>query len=321
MSKKNVTISSIIVYKAYSLLGHACRILFSLFSAKKLRPEKEVSDINLLFFSGQKGAKMLKAVILSVHQTWEKVPHITIITDGTPVAIIEKQLAFWPYPYTLKTWEDAAAFHQDKGRHSLIEWSRINVFAKKLLSILAEAEARPTLYCDTDILWFAEPRLPEPQLTESGSPASHSPETTTGFTMRMSRDNTHCYHMPLIRYLNRHDMLEKPAWNAGLIYLSGSPYDHYKDFGQLMDFVKIFNEGHSEQLTFALMADRLGDSWTLDEVIINTRDLHWPLIPRYYFSGSQFARHHVLTKNSWFWRDALYILLFKGKTRRQPAAR
>jgi hypothetical protein len=306
MAKKSVTITKIFVYKFYSLLGHACRMLFSAFSAKKIIPEKETSDLNLLLFCGQKGAKMLKAVILSVHNTWEKVPFITIISDGTPVAYLEDQLTFWPYPFKVKSWEESAAFHLERDRRSLVEWSRINVYARKLLGILAEAEVRPTLYCDTDILWFAEPRLPLP---------------ADGFTMRISRDNVHCYHLPLLRWLDRQDLLDKPAMNAGLIYLSGSPYDHYKGFDQLMDFVKIFNEGPSEQATFALMADQLGDTWTLDEVIVDTNDLHWPLIPRYLFSGDQFARHHVLTKNSWFWRDALYILLFKRKTRRQTAAR
>lgn len=306
MSDTNITITKIIVYKFYSLLGHSCRILFSAFSAKKLVPEKEVSDLNLLLFTGLKGGKMLKAVLISIYNTWEKIPLLTVVTDGTPTKIIEEHLKFWPYPYKVKTWEESAAFHLDRGRKSLVDWCRINVFARKLLAILAEAEQHPTLYCDTDVLWFAEPPLPV---------------SANGIAMRMSQDNKHYYHMPVIRYFNRQDMLDKPPLNAGLIYLSGSPYDHYKNFAELIDFVKIFHKGISEQLVFALMADQLGDSWTPDQVIVNTRDLHWPLLPSYLFSGRQFARHHVLTKHSWFWRDALYILLFKRKKRRRTAAR
>ncbi|MHA4809790.1 hypothetical protein ACX0G9_16875 [Flavitalea flava] len=302
MSKKNVTISKIILYKGYGLLGRTFRMLFSAFFPKKLNPEKEVSDLNLLLFTGQKGAKMLKAALFSIYNSWEKVPMLTIVTDGTPIAIIQDQMGFWPYPYKVKTWEESAAFHQEKGRKSLIEFSQNSAYARKLLVVLAEAEMHPVLYCDTDILWFGEPRLPV---------------RTNGFTMRISMDNEHCYHMPILRYLDRLNLLDKPPINSGIIYLSGSPYDHYKDFDQLMDMVKIFHEGFAEQTTFALMADRLGDTWTLDEVIISTRDLYWPLIPAYLSSGKQFARHHVMTKHSWFWRDALYLLLFKGKTRRQ----
>jgi hypothetical protein len=298
MAKKNITISYIIVYKFYSLLGHICRILFSVFSPKKIIPKKGVSNIHLLLFSGQKGTQMIKPVLMSVYNTWEKIPFITIVTDGMPVENVERVMKFWPYPYKVKSWEESAAFHLERDRHSLVAWARINIFSRKLLAILAEAELRPTLYCDTDVLWFAEPRLPA---------------VNNGFTMRISQDNIHTYYMPLLRWLNRHDMLDKPALNAGLIFLSGTPYDNYKNFGQLIDIAQFFNEGSAEQLVFALIADQLGDTWTPEEIIVNIRDLHWPLIPSYFFSGNHFARHHVLTKNSWFWRDALYILLFKKK--------
>jgi len=84
--------------------------------------------------------------------------------------------------------------------------------------------------------------------------------------------------------------------------------------------MRIFNEPFSEQTTFALLADRFGDTWTLEEIILTTKDVHWPLLPRYLFSGTQFARHHVATKHSWFWRDALFILFLKNKSRRRSAA-
>ena len=85
-----------------------------------------------------------------------------------------------------------------------------------------------------------------------------------------------------------------------------------------MQFMRIFNEGPAEQMTFAMMADRLGDTWTPEEIILSTKDVYWPLLPRYLFSGTQMARHHVATKHNWFWRDALFIL-FERKTRRRTA--
>jgi len=69
-----------------------------------------------------------------------------------------------------------------------------------------------------------------------------------------------------------------------------------------------------------MIADKLGDRWTLDEILLTTGDVHWPIIPKYLFSGNHFARHHVVTKHSWFWRDALYILLFKKPHARRRAA-
>lgn len=301
-----ITITSIVVRRFYNLLGHSCRLAFTFAFPRKLSADKPLSDTDLLLFSGHKGARMMKAVLLSIYYNWNKIPRLTLVSDGTSLNILRDALRFWPYPYEIKSWEDCAAWHRSKGRRAIIDFAHVNPYARKLLSLLSEAEQRPIVYCDTDVLWFAEPRLP-------------SPAPTNGCIMRISRDNTHCYHPPALRYLNREDLMEKPAINCGVVYLSGSVYDHYPEFEALMQFMRIFNEPFSEQTTFALLADRLGDTWSPDEIILTTKDLHWPLIPRYLFSGAQSARHHVATKHSWFWRDALFILLRKNKTRRHAS--
>ncbi len=138
--------------------------------------------------------------------------------------------------------------------------------------------------------------------------------------MRISTDNIHCYLLPAIRWLHRFDLFEKPAMNAGVIYLSGSVYAHYSGFDELIQFMKIFDDGRAEQQTFALLADRLGDTWSLEEILVDTTDKHWPLMPNYLFSEKHFARHHVVTKHSWFWRDALFLILLKRKKQPRSAA-
>ena len=70
-----------------------------------------------------------------------------------------------------------------------------------------------------------------------------------------------------------------------MVYLSGSVYEHYPNFEEIMQFMKIFNEPFAEQMTFALLDDRLGDTWSLEEIYISiTDDIHWPLHPRDIFS-------------------------------------
>lgn len=301
-----VTITSIVVKKFYNLLGHSCRFAFTLAFPKRLPADRPLADTDLLLFSGYRGAKMMKAVLLSMYYSWDKIPRLTLVSDGTPREVLDAALQFWPYPYEIKSWEDCAAWHRGKGRQSIIDFANVNPYARKLLSVLAEAEQRPVFYCDTDVLWFGEPSLPSP--------------ATARCIMRISRDNMHCYHPPAIRFLHREDLMEKPAINCGVVYLSGSVYDHYPDFEELMQFMRIFNEPFSEQTTFALLADQLGDTWSLDEIILTTKDIHWPLIPRYLFSGIAIARHHVATKHSWFWRDALFIVFLKHKIRRRRTA-
>jgi hypothetical protein len=303
----SITITSLIADKFYALLGHGCRLVFSALAPKRLSANRQMSDTNLVLFSGRRGAKMMTAVLLSIYRNWEKIPHLTVVSDGTPLPVLEAALRFWPFPYELKSWEDNAAWHLARGRQSLVDFARINPYARKLLVVLAEAELKPVFYCDTDVLWFDEPRLPVP------APAP-------GFTMRISHDNQHSYHLPALRWLNRGDLLEKPALNCGVVYLSGSVYEHYPGFEELIQFMKIFNEPFAEQTTFALLADRLGDTWTPEEIIATIDDIRWPLLPRYLFSGNQLARHHVATKKSWFWRDALFIALSKNKKQHRAAA-
>ncbi|HLI92650.1 MAG TPA: hypothetical protein VKU83_03545, partial [Puia sp.] len=258
-----VTIGKILSYKFYSLLGRCCRLAFNLSLPRRLAPDKPLGETDLLLFSGRKGARMMKATLLSIYYNWDRVPRLTIVSDGSPKEVFEAALRFWPYPYEIKSWEDCASWHRQRGRKAIIDFAHVNPYARKLLSLLAEAERRPVFYCDTDVLWFAEPRLPS-----SRSPASRSdvgPGGRGGATarlpdaeaegapkggpcvMRISRDHEHCYHLPAIRYLNREDLLAKPAINCGVVYLSGSVYDNYPGFESLMEFMRIFSEPFSEQ--------------------------------------------------------------------------
>ncbi len=298
-----VTFGQLIVAKTYNLLGHGLRKFFTLAAPKRLPADREVGGTDLVLFSGYRGAKMMKALLISVYYRWDKIPHVTIVSDGTPNEVLHKAMDFWPFLYEVKQWEDCAEFLLAKGHKAIVDFAKVNTYARKLLCVMAEAEKRPVLYCDTDVLWFRQPRLPEPV-------------AKGGYAIRMSLDNTHCYHLPAIRYLNRHDLLEKPPMNAGVVYMDGSAHDHFPQLEELLEFMRIFHEGPAEQMTFAILTDRFGDNWTLDEIIVDTKDKFWPALPRYPFSGTQLARHHVATKHNWFWRDALIILWQKNKHRR-----
>ena len=293
--------TKVVVYKFYSLLGHACRVLLNLFSSAPLNKQRELSDTNLLFFCGKKGARMLKPVLLSIYNRWEKIPNITIVTDGTPEEYIAGCIRFWPFPYEIKPWTEAREYHRQRGRHTLLKFADNTVFGKKLCAILAEGETKPTLYCDTDVLWFSDPILPD----------THS----RAVTFRMSTDNAHTYSKTLITGLKAESLLSEEPLNAGVIFISGSVYDHPGFFERITDVLQYAKEGVAEQTAFALASIEYGDRWTLENIIISTEDIHWPFIPRYFYHYYEplFARHHVLTKNSWFWRDALYLFLFRKK--------
>ncbi len=127
---KDISISKILVYKFFTLLGYFYRIAFSAFSRKKLAADRALADTDLLLFSGQKGAKMMKAVLLSIYYRWEKIPRLTIVTDGSPKEIFEEALRFWPFPFEVKSWEVCAAYHLERQRESIVDFARTNIYAR-----------------------------------------------------------------------------------------------------------------------------------------------------------------------------------------------
>jgi hypothetical protein len=232
---------------------------------------------------------------------------VTIVTDGTPKELMAETLKFWPFPLEIKSWEDCAAHFHRTGHSTLVKVAEHDVFGKKFISILAEAELKPTLYCDTDVLWFSEPTIPQ-----LGNRA---------FTFRMSSDNLHYYNIPFLQAMNEEELMVNNPLNAGVIFISGSLFDH-SEFSERMEDVLSRAKGHFlDQTAFAMIAKHYGDTWTLDDIMVSIEDIHWPIIPKYFWHkyDTLFARHHVLTKNSWFWRDALYLFLTRRSNKnKQP---
>lgn len=279
-------------YKSYVVFGGILKVVFHIVAPAKLNPDKEVSEMKLVMFCGRAGAKLLKPVLISIYKRWKKVPKVVIVTDGTDPEFVRQYMKFWPYPFTIKTWKDQAAYFSKQNKDGLAQYAQNDIWGKKLVSILAEAEAGPTLYCDTDVLWFDEPRLPDSKVG-----------------MRMASDDLHCYSDPMIKFFSKEKLLARGPLNAGVLYVNGSMYEKYPGFDKVVEFLRDRYDNRTEQTTFAMLADATGDSWSLDDIILTTEDRYWPFIPSYYKSTRHFARHHVMTKKWWFWRDAIYVVL------------
>jgi hypothetical protein len=283
--------------KGYVVFGLILKFLFHILSPK-IKKDKELSEIKLMMFCGQSGAKMLKPVLTSIYMSWKKMPTVVIVTDGTDPKYTNQFMQFWPYPYTIKTWKEQAEYYAGKDKNGLVKYAENDIWGKKLISILAEAEAAPTLYCDTDVVWFDEPRLP------SGRDVS----------IRMASDDVHCYSEPMIKFFKKEHLMAKGPLNAGVIYVNGSMYEKYEDFEKVVEYLSLHFDNRTEQTTFAMLANEIGDSWSLNDILLTTEDKYWPIIPPYFGKDkNQFARHHVLTKRWWFWRDAIYVILSKKK--------
>jgi hypothetical protein len=130
----------------------------------------------------------------------------------------------------------------------------------------------------------------------------------------MASDDVHCYSEPMIKFFKKEHLMAKGPLNAGVIYVNGSMYEKYEDFEKVVEYLSLHFDNRTEQTTFAMLANEIGDSWSLNDILLTTEDKYWPIIPPYFGKDkNQFARHHVLTKRWWFWRDAIYVILSKKK--------
>jgi len=280
-------------YLTYVTLGRGLKSVFNIVSPRKLDPSREVSDMKLMMFCGKSGTKMLKPVLISIYKRWKKIPKVVIVTDGTDVEQIKQSVTFWPYPLTVKTWKDCADYFAKQNKKELVAYAEKNIWGKKLISILAEGEQAPTLYCDTDVLWFDEPSLPH----------------DNSVAIRMASDDLHCYSEPMIRHFKTDDLLKKNPLNAGVIYVNGSMFSRYRDFDKVTQYLSEHYDNRTEQTTFAMLANEIGDTWSLNDILLTTEDTYRPF-PTYYGKDKKhFARHHVSTKKWWFWRDAIYVVM------------
>jgi hypothetical protein len=260
------------------------------------------------FLSGAKGASYLNACLISLYRTWDKLPEVVVISDGTPVEHLRKQLIKWPRRLDIIAWEEIAPGFADNADLSF--YANNIVFGKKLLALLWLAKQGPSLYCDTDILWYASPE----EIVMDSNPY-----------IKMGRDvGEGFYDLDLIRALGEERCLETAPLNAGLMYLHGD-FSTYPKWGLLGKALAVDRSGHnrldfSEQTAWAILSNEYNpDSWwDHDQVLIKVDDMHGLR-----YTGKQFpsiwARHYVNTKGTAFWRDFVYMCLSKKKKRKSPA--
>jgi len=263
---------------------------------------RKSTDFKLVFFCGRKGTEYLNASLISVYNSWNELPSICIVTDGTPKEVILKKMIKWPRNVEIITWEDCALYLKNNGNPAAYTYASTELWGRKFVAIHYCAAHFPTLYSDTDVLWYASPDL---KLSTGLSPA-----------MKMSQDVHHCYTDKVIHAVQEDRCLHNTPLNAGLMYINGD-FSSYPKWKELCHFLSTNLKlgGFSEQTANAILNNHFSPKqyFTSDEVLIKIDDEFNLRYTGRHHPGIV-ARHYVSTKKTAFWRDFAFML-FKRKKR------
>ncbi len=260
----------------------------------------ESAQLKVVFFCGATGFSYLNASLISIYKTWEKIPEIYIISDGSSLSKMQEKLIKWPNKVEIQSWELFANYFKENGNPNLYNYAKNTIFGRKLVGILYYAKKFPILYSDTDVLWF-------------NSPLQKNFNFGVKPNIIMGQDIGYYYDIPLINFVSEQKCLNTSPLNSGLIYLDGD-FSSYPKWELLCKTLGTYKkeegkyEGFPEQTTFAILNNHFNPNnfFKEDEILIkiddefgfrHTRNLYPKIL----------ARHYVSVKGTAFWRDFLYI--------------
>lgn len=236
---------------------------------------------------------------LDIH--WTHTPAVRIISDGTlSVKSIQRKLKWWKGPLSVETFDTVTYHHKSRDRGDLVKFANRHIFGKKLAAIIAASEESPTLWCDTDYLWFQEPEELVTLATMQHSICY----------MKVCEDSCACYDQAMVEIAGLHFLYSRPYINAGCIFASGN----LLDLPYVRDLIRIaanqendYFNWSTEQTIIAAAARSSGcPIWTRDEIALFSNE--FSLLVRYR-GHSWHARHYPTPSRSMFWRDAWAVRL------------
>ncbi|MEE3715172.1 hypothetical protein V2H45_00270 [Tumidithrix elongata RA019] len=273
--------------------GGIYRFLVKLFPPPyfRFRPK---APILFLSMCGYKHLDLLQQSLQSLHQSWTVIPKLQIYSDGTvKVNEIERMLLWWKGEKKISSWE--TCFLPTSGLDSkiLLEFARSNPVGRKLAVILHHGRNEPTLWCDTDILWFSQlPCLQDLLQLESD------------LVLKTSSDYQSAYgsFVDTLPHLNQY-----PYINTGIVYLNGDLLNKL-DLDNLLKKASNFSDHFTEQAILAEAVFQVGlPCWSIDEIFCGANDNQTLAIT--YESKPWIARHYTGLVRHLFWRDTLALKL------------
>jgi hypothetical protein len=248
---------------------------------------------------------MLRESLLSLHRSWNSLPELTVVSDGSWKADeFAEVFAWWPASIRVLIRQEICTDAFSAGLPELAEYARESPYGLKLAAIVTQAKKQPVLFVDADILWFRDPTslLSDPALWDK-------PRALRESNCHQRRDMAihHCVQV-----------LEPPFVNSGIVALHGELMAPELMRNMVQEALPHPTDSSCEQ-TIIATAVKLGGEFFPERLsLVEFDDVH-RLGSRDMWAEGYSSRHYVSWMRHMLYRDALKVRLHRGSPEgRQP---
>jgi hypothetical protein len=242
---------------------------------------------------------MLRESLFSLYRSWNSVPKITVVSDGSwTVDEFAHVFAWWPAPMRVLTRQEICTAALSAGLPELGEYARESPYGLKLAAIVTQAKKQPVLFVDADILWFRDP----PPLL--GDPVSWDKPRA------LRETNCHQRRDIAIQYCTQ--VLEPPFVNSGIVALHGELMAPELLRSMVQEALPSPLDSSCEQ-TIIATAVKLGGEFFPEKMgLVEFDDVH-KFRSRDMWAEGYCSRQYVNWMRHMLYRDALKLRLHLGR--------
>jgi hypothetical protein len=263
------------------------------------QPAKPVANFCYVTVSDRRHWLMLRESLFSLHRSWNSLPEITVVSDGSwTVNEFAEVFAWWPTPITILTRAEICQAVSSAGFSELADYAGQSPYGLKLAAIVTQAKKRPTIFVDADILWFRDPALLLGDRVLWGKP-------------RALRESS-CHQRRDMAMRHCAQVLEPPFINSGIVALHGELMTPALLRSMVQDALRDPQDSSYEQTIIASAVKLGGEVFPEKLSLVEFDDVH-RFSPRNMNNEGYYSRHYVNWMRHVLYRDALKLRLHFGR--------
>ena len=263
------------------------------------QPVKPTASFCYLTLSGRANWLMLRESLFSLHRSWNSLPEITVVSDGSWTTNEFAQVfAWWPAPIRVLMRDQICDAASSAGFPELAEYARVSPYGLKLAAIVTEARKQSVLFVDADILWFRDPTLLTGDATSWDKPRA------------LRESNCHQDRGMALRHCAR--VLEPPFVNSGIVALHGDLMAPELLRSMVQEALPHPKDSSCEQTIIASAVKLNGELFPEKLSLVEFDDVR-RFRSRDPWSEGYCSRHYVNWMRHMLYRDALKLHLRRGR--------